>query len=211
MSTSRRLWIALITLLAATFAVLLWMGGEIHRAEPPMPERVVSADGQTLFTRETIEQGRIVWQSIGGQQMGTVWGHGALVAPDWSADWLHRESTALLDLWAQREHQVAFTQLDETTQEALKVRLRIELRKNTFDAATNRYGATGYGYSWWLDPDGSMAAVGFAGQSLYINRKNKVVIVTLSCQPQPPYSAAHDVDLQAEYHAFKNAVLAACG
>ena len=119
MSTSRRLWIALVALLAATFAVLAWMGGEIHRAEPPMPERVASADGQTLFTREDIEQGRIVWQSIGGQQMGTVWGHGALVAPDWSADWLHRESSALLDLWAQRDHRVAFAQLDETSQEAL--------------------------------------------------------------------------------------------
>jgi CubicO group peptidase (beta-lactamase class C family) len=79
------------------------------------------------------------------------------------------------------------------------------------DAATNRYGATGYGYSWWLDPDGSMVAVGFAGQSLYVNRKNKVVIVTLSCQPQLPYSAVYDVDLKSEYHAFKNAVLAACG
>jgi CubicO group peptidase (beta-lactamase class C family) len=79
------------------------------------------------------------------------------------------------------------------------------------DPATNRYGATGYGYSWWLDPDGSMVAVGFAGQSLYINRTNKVVIVTLSCQPQPPYSAAYGVDLKSEYHGFKNAVLAACG
>jgi CubicO group peptidase (beta-lactamase class C family) len=79
------------------------------------------------------------------------------------------------------------------------------------DPATNRYGATGYGYSWWIDPDGSMVAVGFAGQSLYVNRKDKVVIVTLSCQPQPPYSAAYGVDLQTEYHAFKNAVLAACG
>ena len=80
-----------------------------------------------------------------------------------------------------------------------------------FDPATNRYGATGYGYSWWIDPDGSMVAVGFAGQSLYVNRKDKVVIVTLSCQPQPPYSAAYGVDLQAEYHAFKEAVVAELG
>ena len=80
-----------------------------------------------------------------------------------------------------------------------------------FDPDTNRYGATGYGYSWWIDPDGSMVAVGFAGQSLYVNRKNKVVIVTLACQPQPPYSAAYRVDLKTEYHAFKNAVVAACG
>ena len=40
------------------------------------------------------------------------------------------------------------------------------------DPATNRYGATGYGYSWWIDPDGSMVALGFAGQALYVNRKS---------------------------------------
>jgi len=84
---------ALCLLLIAGFGVLLWMGGEIHRAAPPMPERVITAAGKTLFNREDIEQGRVVWQSIGGQQLGTVWGHGALVAPDWSADWLHREAT----------------------------------------------------------------------------------------------------------------------
>jgi CubicO group peptidase (beta-lactamase class C family) len=75
------------------------------------------------------------------------------------------------------------------------------------DPETNRYGATGYGYGWWVDPDGSMVALGFAGQSLYVNRKDKTIIVTLSCQPQPPFSASYTVDLKAEQHAFKNAVL----
>ncbi|MBS0516390.1 MAG: nitric-oxide reductase large subunit [Proteobacteria bacterium] len=136
MSTSRRLWIALGLLLASTFAVLLWMGGEIHRTAPPLPEKVVTADGQTLLTRHDIEQGRVVWQSIGGQQLGTVWGHGALVAPDWSADWLHREATGLLDLWARRERGVAFDQLDAGAQAVLKARLQEELRKNTYAEST---------------------------------------------------------------------------
>jgi nitric oxide reductase subunit B len=136
MSTSRRLWIALGLLLAGAFSVLLWMGGQIHRYQPPMPERVVTTAGATVFTRADIEQGRIVWQSIGGQQMGTVWGHGALVAPDWSADFLHREATGVLDLWAQRDKGVAFADLDPAAQEIMKVRLRAELRKNTYDAAT---------------------------------------------------------------------------
>ena len=135
MSTSRRLWIALAALLATTFTVLLWMGGEIHRSAPPMPERVVTAAGNTLFTREDIEQGRIVWQSIGGQQLGSIWGHGALVAPDWSADWLHREASGLLDLWARRDHEAAFEQLSAEKQGALKERLHAELRANTYDAA----------------------------------------------------------------------------
>jgi CubicO group peptidase (beta-lactamase class C family) len=76
------------------------------------------------------------------------------------------------------------------------------------DPETNRYGARGYGYSWWIDPDGSMVALGFAGQALYVNRKAGVVIVTLSCQPQPPYAASYGVDLKAEQHLFKDAVLA---
>ena len=136
MSSTRRLWIVLALMLAGMFAVLLWMGGEIHRTAPPMPERVVAPNAQVLFAREDIEQGRVVWQSIGGQQLGTVWGHGALVAPDWSADWLHREAMALLNLWAQRESGGAFEQLDAAHQAALQARLRAELRNNTYAAST---------------------------------------------------------------------------
>jgi len=136
MSETRRLWIGLGVLLGVTFAVLLWMGGEVYRSAPPMPERVVSASGQVLYTRDDIETGRQVWQSIGGQQLGTIWGHGALIAPDWSADWLHRETTALLDIWAQREHLVDFAALPNADQEVLKLRVRDALRPNTYDAAT---------------------------------------------------------------------------
>jgi CubicO group peptidase (beta-lactamase class C family) len=71
------------------------------------------------------------------------------------------------------------------------------------------YGATGYGYSWWINDDAAMVAVGFAGQSLYINRAEELVIVTLSCQPQPPYAAAYGIDMQAERRAFQRSVIEA--
>lgn len=74
MSTDRRGWIALGLLLGATFSVLSWVGGEIHRSAPPMPERVVASGGETLLTRGDINQRRGVWQSIGGQQLNSVWG-----------------------------------------------------------------------------------------------------------------------------------------
>ncbi len=53
---------------------------------------MVAADGTVLMTRADILDGQEVWQSTGGQQMGSIWGHGAYQAPDWSADWLHREA-----------------------------------------------------------------------------------------------------------------------
>ncbi len=136
MSETKRLWIGLGLLLGSTFAVLLWMGGEVYRAAPPMPERVATTSGQILYTRDDIETGRQVWQSFGGQQLGSIWGHGALVAPDWSADWLHREADALLNVWAQREFGGTFATLRPVDQEVLKLRLRETLRPNTFDEGT---------------------------------------------------------------------------
>jgi nitric oxide reductase subunit B len=138
MSTTRKLWLSLGTLLIVGFSILLWMGGEIFRQAPPMPEAVVSERGDTIYTRADIERGRQVWQSIGGQQLGSIWGHGALVAPDWSADWLHREATAWLELHARAEMGKAYAELSAGEQARLQAELRPLMRANTFDIATGR-------------------------------------------------------------------------
>jgi len=102
-----------------------------------MPERVVAQDGSVVFTRADMEQGRQVWQSIGGMQLGSIWGHGGYVAPDWSADWLHREATGVLDLWARRDGGMAtYAELPAEQQAALRSRLQTMMRVNTYDPAT---------------------------------------------------------------------------
>ena len=137
MENARTLWIALGTLLAVSFAVLLLVGGEIYRQAPPVPERVVAADGSVIFTASEIQRGRQVWQSFGGMQLGSIWGHGSYVAPDWSADWLHREATAVLDAWAEREAGAAsYADLSEEEQATLRGRLETRMRRNTYDRAT---------------------------------------------------------------------------
>ncbi|MGN7830971.1 nitric-oxide reductase large subunit [Pseudoxanthomonas sp. 22568] len=137
MNSTRKLWVGLAALLIASFAVLLWVGSEVHRQAPPLPEQVVDADGQVLYTRKDIETGRQVWQSIGGQQLGSIWGHGGYVAPDWGADWLHREAEAILDIWARREAGAAsYKDLDAPTQAAYAKRVQALMRPNSYDAAT---------------------------------------------------------------------------
>ncbi|WP_141452776.1 nitric-oxide reductase large subunit [Pseudoxanthomonas sp. z9] len=137
MNSTRKLWAGLAALLIASFAVLLWVGSEVHRQAPPLPEQVVDANGQVLYTRKDIETGRQVWQSIGGQQLGSIWGHGGYVAPDWGADWLHREAEAILDIWAKREAGAAsYKELDAPTQAAYATRVQALMRPNTYDAAT---------------------------------------------------------------------------
>jgi nitric oxide reductase subunit B len=133
----KRYWLALAVVILGSFAVLGTVGRKMISQAPPIAD-VYSADGQLLFTGSTITDGQGVWQSIGGQEIGTIWGHGAYVAPDWSADWLHRESNILLDTWAQRESAVSFASLGTEQQAALKARLVTAIRTNTYDAATNR-------------------------------------------------------------------------
>src|SRR5262245_37452573 len=136
MTTHRKLWWLLGTSLCAAFFILGFWGREVYRQAPPIPERVVTSSGVTMFTRDDILTGQQVWQSTGGQQLGSIWGHGAYQAPDWSADWLHRELTTLLDIWAERESGQPFTALDAETQGRLRARLMQEIRTNTYDTGT---------------------------------------------------------------------------
>jgi nitric oxide reductase subunit B len=95
--TYRKLWIALALVLVISFAVLGGVGFRVLNSAPPIPTQVVTSNGRVLFEGATVQDGQNVWQSIGGQEVGTIWGHGAYVAPDWSADWIHRECVFLLD------------------------------------------------------------------------------------------------------------------
>src|SRR5689334_10947696 len=123
----KRYWIAFITVIVLSFAVLGGVGRKMISEAPPIPD-VYSTSGQLLFTGSSITDGQGVWQSIGGQEIGTVWGHGAYVAPDWSADWLHRESGILLDRWSAQQGASSFAALNPDQQAVLQARLVREMR-----------------------------------------------------------------------------------
>ena len=133
----KRYWWALAIVIIGSFIVLGGEGRKMISGAPPLPD-VYTTDGQLLFTGSSITDGQGVWQSIGGQEIGTVWGHGAYVAPDWSADWLHRESEFLLNIWAVKAGAASFDALNVDQQAVFKARLIRDMRTNTYDASSNR-------------------------------------------------------------------------
>ena len=90
MRPNRKLWQWLGVVFVLSFAALGYLGREIYLAAPPIPKAVVTSDGAALYTGDDVQRGQQAWLSAGGQQLGTVWGQGSYVAPDCSADWLHR-------------------------------------------------------------------------------------------------------------------------
>ncbi len=132
----RRLWLAFIFVMVVSFAVLSWIGVRIYQEMPPIPDKVVSTDGTTLIDSGEITAGQNVWQALGGMQIGSVWGHGSYVAPDWTADWLHREAVYILERWSDADFTKPFSDLDEEQTAQLTARLTKLMRTNTYDETT---------------------------------------------------------------------------
>ncbi len=133
---TKKLWIGFGLVTVISFLVLIFFGREIYIEKPPIPEKVVTESGTVLFTAQDIKDGQNIWQSMGGQQVGSIWGHGAYLAPDWSADWIHRESQFLLNKWSHDEYGSEFDDLDAGLQALLTVRLRERIRVNTWEKET---------------------------------------------------------------------------
>jgi len=132
----KRLWIGFALVMVVSFAVLGWIGTRIYQEQPPIPAKVVTTDGTALIEAGEITAGQNVWQSLGGMEVGSVWGHGSYVAPDWTADWLHREATFILDRWAKSDFSSDFKSLGDEQQAQLSGRLSKLMKTNTFDRAT---------------------------------------------------------------------------
>jgi nitric oxide reductase subunit B len=131
----KKLWILLISIFVFSFAILGWVGTEIFRQAPPIPRQVVTTTGEVVIPEEAISDGQNVWQAMGGMQVGSIWGHGSYVAPDWTADYLHREALFILDEWS--GGQFSRGGMPSEQQAMLKQRLQDMLRTNTYDEATN--------------------------------------------------------------------------
>ncbi|MEI7998462.1 MAG: nitric-oxide reductase large subunit [Candidatus Omnitrophota bacterium] len=134
----KRYWLAFVLVVVVSFGVLGWQGFEIYQHKPPIPTEVITSEGNILLTKADIENGQNVWQSIGGMEVGTVWGHGSYVAPDWSADWLHRELVFILNDWAQARYGKPYQDIPSDAQAVLLNHLKSTIRINTYDSLKDR-------------------------------------------------------------------------
>lgn len=134
----KKLWILLGSVVVFSFAILGWIGMEIFREAPPIPRSVVTTTGAEIIGPEQIANGQNVWQAMGGMQIGSIWGHGSYVAPDWTADYLHREALFILNNWSGGRFGVDGASLQPEERAAMLERLQVMIRSNTYDAATGK-------------------------------------------------------------------------
>src|SRR6476469_8595767 len=136
MNPTRKLWQWLAAIFVLSFAALGYLGREIYLSAPPIAD-VKTVAGAPVYTSAQVQEGQRAWLAAGGQQLGTVWGHGSYVAPDWSADWLHREGVAYRDIRSRAIYSAPYDMLSLALRGSIDAMVKDELRRNTYDAATN--------------------------------------------------------------------------
>jgi nitric oxide reductase subunit B len=122
-----------ILVIAFGFAVLIWMASRVHRDAPPTPEGVVNSKGETIFAREDILSGQQVFLKYGLMENGSIWGHGAYLGPDFSAEYLHTLAVEAAQGLAEKNYHRRLTDLTPSERDAVQSEVRTLLKQNRYD------------------------------------------------------------------------------
>ena len=117
-------------------AVLVFMSTTAYMNAPPIPEGVVGPTGEMVFTGKDILSGQEVFLKYGLMENGTVWGHGAYLGPDFSAEYLHTLGLDCCELISKKNYHRNLNELSETEREAVNAEAGKLLKVNRYEPKT---------------------------------------------------------------------------
>ncbi len=114
------------------FSILGILAYKVYDESPPIPAEVVSQEDQVLFADADIMAGQHIFQKYGLMQYGTIFGHGAYLGPDFTAQYLHRAGLSMVEYHRQNN-------LSES--EAIAM-VQQEFKQNLYDPQSGRLTLT---------------------------------------------------------------------
>jgi nitric oxide reductase subunit B len=118
------------------FAGLIAITSLAYRNAPPIPAQVLDAQAVRLFTGDDISAGQAIFLKYGLMNNGSIWGHGAYLGPDYSAEALHRIGEDTATVIAQQQYQQPLSALTPGQLAAVYAQTAVELKTNRYDAAS---------------------------------------------------------------------------
>lgn len=127
---------SVVIVMVLGFAGLITITTLAYRNAPPIPAQVLDAQGAALFSGADIGDGQAVFLRYGLMANGSIWGHGAYLGPDYSAEALHRMGERTGEAVAHERHQRPFARLTAAQQAGVRAETAVALKTNRYDAAT---------------------------------------------------------------------------
>jgi nitric oxide reductase subunit B len=121
-----RVWVQVTALvLLCGLAVLGFLGYRAYSADPPIPTQVRTSSGMVVFTGAQVTAGQKLFLRKGLMEYGSIFGHGAYLGPDFTADYLHRAA------------QIATREYGGDGSSTARDRVVADFRTNRYDATTD--------------------------------------------------------------------------
>ncbi len=125
-----------ILVMIAGFSVLSFVTVLTYTNAPPIPEQAADVTGTVVFTGADIQMGQEVFLKYGLMEHGTLWGHGAYLGPDYSAEYLHRLSEVTRDTIAAEKYGKLFVQLSPDERSVASAETMTVLKENRYEPAS---------------------------------------------------------------------------
>ena len=125
-----------ILVMIAGFSVLSFVTVLTYTNAPPIPGQVMDGAGTIVFRGADIQKGQEVFLKYGLMEHGSLWGHGAYLGPDYSAEYLHRLSEVTRDTIASEKYGRLFAQLSADEQTVVTAQTITVLKKNRYEPAS---------------------------------------------------------------------------
>lgn len=131
-----RWWkVASVVTMAAGFAVLILLTVKAYENAPPIPAQVVDPTEAVVFTGADIAGGQQIFLKYGLMDNGTIWGHGAYLGPDFSAQYLHNWALDLAEQTARAQFNRGYGALAPAEKAAVDGAVALSLKQNRYDPA----------------------------------------------------------------------------
>lgn len=127
---------AVLLVLVIGFGVLIWLTVRTYEDAPPIPEKVVAEGGEVVFTKEDILSGQEIFLKYGLMENGSIWGHGAYLGPDFSAEYLHTLAVDSEGEIAKELYGQSFDELTAGERAAVHGEVQQLLKRNRYDSKT---------------------------------------------------------------------------
>jgi nitric oxide reductase subunit B len=125
--------IGVVLTILAGFTLLIFISAKAYREAPPIPERVIGPSGESVFTGRDILEGQKVFLKYALMENGTIWGHGAYLGPDFSAEYLHTLAVHAAEMLARKRFQRGLETLSSWEQESIQAEITQMLKKNRYE------------------------------------------------------------------------------
>src|SRR5665213_3611023 len=119
------------------FSALSFVTVLTYTNAPPIPEQITDEAGTVVFSGADIQKGQEVFLKYGLMEHGSLWGHGAYLGPDYSAEYLHRLSEITRDTIATEKYGKPFAQLSTDQQSVAAARTIAQLKENRYASASH--------------------------------------------------------------------------